>query len=131
MRFSCRRYLHAGAVHFSILGGRILFKDLRYHSSNQTVKIVKGHVSWRYWLRHPAEEEDLSRVRVVGEDTNCMSIDICIWRSQTKHQRWYSEGPGVTLMSHTCVRTRDGMVHIQPDSRIRQHRLTNEHRDAI
>ncbi|OBZ68127.1 hypothetical protein A0H81_11865 [Grifola frondosa] len=63
-------WLSIGSVHFSILSGRILFKDLRYHSSNQTFRIVKGQVSWRYWLRSPAEEEDLSHARVVGEDIN-------------------------------------------------------------
>ncbi|TDL24302.1 hypothetical protein BD410DRAFT_116796 [Rickenella mellea] len=47
-----------GSVHFSILAGRILFKELRYSSSNQTVRIVKCQLSWRYWLRLTAEEED-------------------------------------------------------------------------
>lgn len=60
----------SGSIHFSILGGRILFKDFRYHSSNQTIRVVKGQISWRYWIRRPAEEEDLSHARVVGEDTN-------------------------------------------------------------
>ena len=60
--------LVAGAIHFSTLAGRILIKDLRYHSSNQTFRIVKMQLSWRYWLRQPAEEEDLSHARVMGED---------------------------------------------------------------
>ncbi|KAH9930383.1 hypothetical protein B0H21DRAFT_878964 [Amylocystis lapponica] len=63
-------WLDIGSVHFSILSGRILFKDLRYHSSNQTIRVVKGQLSWRYWIRRPAEEEDLSHARVVGEDLN-------------------------------------------------------------
>ncbi len=58
-----------GAIHFSTLAGRVLIKDLRYHSSNQTFRIVKVQLSWRYWLRQPAEEEDLSHARVIGEDT--------------------------------------------------------------
>ena len=60
----------AGAIHFSTLAGRVLIKDLRYHSSNQTFRIVKLQLSWRYWLRQPAEEEDLSHARVIGEDAN-------------------------------------------------------------
>ena len=60
----------AGAFHFSTLAGRILIKDLRYHSSNQTFRIVKVQLSWRYWIRQPAEEEDLSHARVIGEDAN-------------------------------------------------------------
>ncbi|TBU47302.1 hypothetical protein BD309DRAFT_511415 [Dichomitus squalens] len=62
-------WLEFGAIHFSTLAGRILIKDLRYHSSNQTFRIVKVQLSWRYWLRRPAEEEDLSHARVIGEDT--------------------------------------------------------------
>ncbi|KAI0633565.1 hypothetical protein C8Q77DRAFT_1157760 [Trametes polyzona] len=62
-------WIKLGSIHFSVLAGRILIKDLRYHSSNQTFRIVKGQISWRYWLRRPAEEEDLSHARVIGEDT--------------------------------------------------------------
>ncbi|KAI0368271.1 hypothetical protein BV20DRAFT_969313 [Pilatotrama ljubarskyi] len=62
-------WVKLGSIHFSVLSGRILIKDLRYHSSNQTFRIVKGQISWRYWLRRPAEEEDLSHARVIGEDT--------------------------------------------------------------
>lgn len=55
-----------GSIHFSILTGRILLKDVRYHSSNQTIKIVTGKIQWRYWTRRPTSEEDLSSIR--GED---------------------------------------------------------------
>ncbi|OSD07084.1 hypothetical protein PYCCODRAFT_793525 [Trametes coccinea BRFM310] len=61
-------WVELGSIQFSVLGGRILIKDLRYHSSNQTFRIVKCKISWRYWLRRPAEEEDLSHARVIGED---------------------------------------------------------------
>lgn len=57
-----------GSIQVSVLAGRILFKDLAYHSSNQTIRVVKGQVSWRYWIRLPAGEQDLSHARVVGED---------------------------------------------------------------
>ncbi|KAJ3553006.1 hypothetical protein NM688_g3848 [Phlebia brevispora] len=61
-------WVELGSIHFSLIAGRILFKDLQYHSSNQTIKVVKGQISWRYWLRAPAGEEDLSHARVMGED---------------------------------------------------------------
>jgi hypothetical protein len=51
-----------GSIHFSILAGRILLKDVRYHSSNQTIKVVKGQISWRYWIRRPTTEDDISNV---------------------------------------------------------------------
>ncbi|KAH9929533.1 uncharacterized protein BXZ73DRAFT_47994 [Epithele typhae] len=65
-------WLEFGSFHFSTLAGRILIKDLRYHSSNQTFRIVKVQASWRYWLRRPAEEEDLSHARVIGEEKQGM-----------------------------------------------------------
>jgi hypothetical protein len=61
-----------GSIHFSLLAGRILVKDVAYHSSNQTIRMVKGQISWRYWIRVPAGEEDLSQARVVGEDVGSM-----------------------------------------------------------
>lgn len=34
----------------ALLGGRILFKNVRYLSTNQSICILKGHLSLRYWL---------------------------------------------------------------------------------
>ncbi|KAH9485425.1 Protein CSF1 [Psilocybe cubensis] len=52
-----------GSIHFSILAGRILLKDVSYHSSNQTVKVVKGQIQWRYWIRRPTLDDDISPSR--------------------------------------------------------------------
>ncbi|KIK67374.1 hypothetical protein GYMLUDRAFT_156567 [Collybiopsis luxurians FD-317 M1] len=52
-------WLEIGSIHFSILSGRILLKDVRYHSSNQTAKIVKAQMAWRYWIRRPTTEEEI------------------------------------------------------------------------
>ncbi|KAJ4483345.1 hypothetical protein J3R30DRAFT_3834330, partial [Lentinula aciculospora] len=52
-------WLEIGSIHFSILSGRILLKNVRYHSSNQTVKIVKAQVAWRFWIRRPTTEEEI------------------------------------------------------------------------
>ena len=57
-----------GSVQFSLLAGRILFKDLRYHTSNQTIRLVKGQICWRYWIRKPTEEDDLKHARVGAEE---------------------------------------------------------------
>ena len=66
-----------GSIHFSLLAGRILLKDVRYHSSNQTVKIVKAQIVWSYWIRKPTTEEDLSNARVGGEDRLCPLLLSC------------------------------------------------------
>ncbi|KAI0051792.1 hypothetical protein FA95DRAFT_1675579 [Auriscalpium vulgare] len=60
-------YVHIGSFHFSLLAGRILFKNFHYHSASQTIKIVRGELTWRYWLRAPTLEEDL-QARTAGED---------------------------------------------------------------
>ncbi|EAU91786.1 hypothetical protein CC1G_04554 [Coprinopsis cinerea okayama7 len=56
-------WVEIGSIHFSLPAGRILFKDLCYHSSNQTIKIVKGQLQWRYWIRRPMTEEEISTGR--------------------------------------------------------------------
>lgn len=48
--------LITGSIQFSPMAGRILFKDLRYHSSNMSIRVLKGHVTWRYWLWLVREE---------------------------------------------------------------------------
>lgn len=58
---------HPGSIHFSLLTGRILLKDVRYHSSNQTIKIVTGQIQWRYWTRYPTTEEEIESIR--GNDS--------------------------------------------------------------
>ncbi|KAJ7096249.1 hypothetical protein C8R44DRAFT_371827 [Mycena epipterygia] len=60
-------WLEIGSIHFSILTGRILIKDFRYHSSNQTIKIVKGQIEWRYWIRRPASGDDIAPARAMDD----------------------------------------------------------------
>lgn len=56
-----RAWLDIGSIQFSPLGGRLLFRDLTYVGENETIKIVMGHVTWRYWLLHVRREEDLKK----------------------------------------------------------------------
>lgn len=51
--------LVSGSFHVSLLAGRILVKDFRYHSSNQTIKIVKVQLRWQYWIRTLTHSEDI------------------------------------------------------------------------
>ncbi|CAO3610069.1 unnamed protein product [Mucor hiemalis] len=46
------------SIRVSLLGGRILFKNLRYLSTNQSISIVKGHIAVRYWLFNVRKSED-------------------------------------------------------------------------
>ncbi|KAG7098617.1 hypothetical protein E1B28_000539 [Marasmius oreades] len=59
-------WLEIGSIQFSLLSGRILLKDVRYHTSNQTIKIVQAQILWRYWIRGPMAEDDIGGL--VGEE---------------------------------------------------------------
>ncbi|KAF8210348.1 hypothetical protein K438DRAFT_1959629 [Mycena galopus ATCC 62051] len=63
-------WLEIGSIHFSILTGRILIKDFRYHSSNQTIKIVRGSIEWRWWIRRPASGDDIAPMPAMND---CMA----------------------------------------------------------
>ncbi|KAL0956539.1 hypothetical protein HGRIS_002680 [Hohenbuehelia grisea] len=54
-----RIWVEIGAIHISLITGRILLKEVSYHSSNQTIRIVKAQIEWRYWIRRPTLEEDI------------------------------------------------------------------------
>jgi hypothetical protein len=50
-------YFDVQALQISLLGGRIFFKGLRYHGSNETIQIQSGFITWVYWLRHVRQLE--------------------------------------------------------------------------
>ncbi|KAG8952761.1 hypothetical protein FRC04_003684 [Tulasnella sp. 424] len=43
-------WLECEGLQLSLLAGRIFIKDLRYHSRNESIRILKCHITWRYWL---------------------------------------------------------------------------------
>lgn len=59
-------HLEFQALQFSLLGGRLFFRNLRYQGPNETVVIHDGHLTWRYWLRrvqHVEHDEGKSATR--------------------------------------------------------------------
>ena len=60
----------SGSFHLSLLAGRIFLKDFRYHSSNQTIKVVKVELRWQYWIRSLARSEDM-QTQGGGEEPKC------------------------------------------------------------
>jgi hypothetical protein len=44
-------YIDITSLQISPLGGRLFFKDLRYHGHNETILVHGGHITWNYWLR--------------------------------------------------------------------------------
>ena len=63
IRSFSKRYFHVHisieALQISLLGGRIFFKGFRYHGRNETVLVIDGFLTWRYWLRR-VQKNDLS-----------------------------------------------------------------------
>ncbi|KAF5393264.1 hypothetical protein D9757_000624 [Collybiopsis confluens] len=81
-------WLEIGSIHFSILSGRILFKDIRYHSSNQTAKIVKAQIAWRYWIRRPTTEEEIG-LSLGGEDSHPSRDSSCRLQISFQGFEWF------------------------------------------
>jgi len=54
------------SIQFAPLAGRILFKNLKYLSRNQSITVLKGSVTWRYWLW--SVREDRSQGNVKNDD---------------------------------------------------------------
>lgn len=50
-------YIDIQALQISLLGGRIFFKDIRYHGHNETILIHGGYITWNYWLRRVRDAE--------------------------------------------------------------------------
>ncbi|SAM01789.1 hypothetical protein [Absidia glauca] len=43
-------YIQLDSIRVTLLGARILFKNFRYHSTNCSFSVVKGHITVQYWL---------------------------------------------------------------------------------
>ncbi|KAI8339604.1 hypothetical protein BC941DRAFT_254942 [Chlamydoabsidia padenii] len=43
-------YIQLDSIRVTLLGARILFKNFRYHSTNCSITVVKGHITIQYWL---------------------------------------------------------------------------------
>jgi hypothetical protein len=44
-------YIDIESLQISILAGRLFFGKVVYHGPNETITIVGGQITWRYWLR--------------------------------------------------------------------------------
>ncbi|KAG9100936.1 hypothetical protein FRC07_010370, partial [Ceratobasidium sp. 392] len=60
-------WIECESVQFAFLAGRILLKDVQYHSSNMSVRVLHCHITWRYWLWRTREGEDIHHDHATGE----------------------------------------------------------------
>jgi hypothetical protein len=69
------------SVQFAFLAGRILLKDVQYHSSNMSIRVLHCHITWRYWLWKTREGEDIQCDHTAGEEPESTLIitSFTIW----------------------------------------------------
>ncbi|KAF9928462.1 hypothetical protein FBU30_002364 [Linnemannia zychae] len=53
-----KAYIEFESLQIAPLGGRILFKNFRYLSRNQSITVLHGYISFRYWLWNVRTEDD-------------------------------------------------------------------------
>ncbi|KAF9403909.1 hypothetical protein BGX21_007478 [Mortierella sp. AD011] len=53
-----KAYIEFESLQIAPLGGRILFKNFRYYSRNQSITVLHGFISFRYWLWNVRTEDD-------------------------------------------------------------------------
>ncbi|KAF8893814.1 hypothetical protein BD779DRAFT_1669348 [Infundibulicybe gibba] len=113
-------WVDIGSVHFSFLAGRILLKDVCYHSSNQSVKIVKAQLQWRYWIRRPTLEQDIGSAFVSDDHQGPSHFLSCRVQLSLQGFEWF-------LYNRTAAY--DNIVHqmatnssSRPNSRATEHR---------
>lgn len=56
-----RIWIDIGSIQFSPLGGRLLFRDIRYVGENEQIRVTKGTITWRYWLSKVRHDTDLMK----------------------------------------------------------------------
>ncbi|KAJ3355601.1 hypothetical protein GGF32_001871 [Allomyces javanicus] len=56
-----KAHIEVESIKLAILGGRISFRNLRYHGENQTIAILQGHITFRYWKFHIIDEADVAK----------------------------------------------------------------------
>ncbi|KZT51915.1 hypothetical protein CALCODRAFT_521058 [Calocera cornea HHB12733] len=64
---STNTWIECESVQISLLSGRLFLKDLRYYSRNQAFRVLKCHITWRYWIWRTRDDVDDTR-HGVGED---------------------------------------------------------------
>jgi hypothetical protein len=52
-------YITIESFQISPLAGRISFRDVNYHSSNVSLRVLHGHITWRYWKFRVRQETDV------------------------------------------------------------------------
>ncbi|ORZ34219.1 hypothetical protein BCR44DRAFT_1461984 [Catenaria anguillulae PL171] len=53
-------HVEVESIKIALLGGRISFRNLRYVAENQSISVLQGHITFRYWKWAVRDESDVS-----------------------------------------------------------------------
>ncbi|KAG0080035.1 hypothetical protein BGZ90_000949 [Linnemannia elongata] len=70
-----KAYIEFESLQIAPLGGRILFKNFRYYSRNQSITVLHGYISFRYWLWNVRTEDDPIPDDAAGAKNSGMGMD--------------------------------------------------------
>ncbi|EMD62359.1 hypothetical protein COCSADRAFT_120949 [Bipolaris sorokiniana ND90Pr] len=74
-------YIDITALQVSLLGGRLFFKEIRYHGHNETILVHGGYITWNYWLRRVKD------AGVYTDDSSASGSDSASYSSSTSRTR--------------------------------------------
>ncbi|KAF9193555.1 hypothetical protein BGZ50_007333 [Haplosporangium sp. Z 11] len=103
-----KAYIEFESLQIAPLGGRILFKNFRYHSRNQSITVLHGFISFRYWLWNVRTEddpipEDSTRSKDAGVGMGMVDEDNCRITCHLVGLEWfmYNRTPAYDVLATT------------------------------
>ncbi|KAG0277971.1 hypothetical protein BGZ95_004994 [Linnemannia exigua] len=116
-----KAYIEFESLQIAPLGGRILFKNFRYHSRNQSITVLHGYISFRYWLWNVRTEDDPIPDDSAGAKTSGMGMadeDNCRITCNLVGLEWfmYNRTPAYDVLATTLGLNPDSMPLETPET---------------
>ncbi|KAG0319921.1 hypothetical protein BGZ97_001164 [Linnemannia gamsii] len=116
-----KAYIEFESLQIAPLGGRILFKNFRYHSRNQSITVLHGYISFRYWLWNVRTEDDPIPDDSAGAKNSGMGMadeDNCRITCNLVGLEWfmYNRTPAYDILATTLGLNPDSMPRETPDA---------------
>lgn len=106
-------YITIGSLHVAPLAGRIAFRNLEYHSSNISARILHGNITFRYWKPRVRQEGDSGSSNIKrGEQLPCSSARLELMDQRICHAESRSTWMGwnalcIIVRQHTTSSLRE------------------------
>ncbi|KAG0375991.1 hypothetical protein BGX24_008415 [Mortierella sp. AD032] len=116
-----KAYIEFESLQIAPLGGRILFKNFRYHSRNQSITVLHGYITFRYWLWNVRTEDDPIPDDSAGAKTSGMGMadeDNCRITCNLVGLEWfmYNRTPAYDVLATTLGLDPDSMPLETPEA---------------